>query len=76
MDPYCCSITIPRSNKIGPLSVGHILREISEFVYFFLPERGAICETAVDTKPRISWIPEGDLEIKLLLHFTYPVEHS
>ena len=30
--------------------------------------------TVVDTEPRISPIPEGGLEIKLLLNFTHPVE--
>ena len=37
-------------------------------------EQGAISGTVVDTEPRISPIPEGDLEIKLLLNFTHPVE--
>ena len=74
IDPYCCAITITRVDKIGPVTVGHIPREISRFVYFFLHEQGAISGTVVDTEPRISPIPEGDLEIKLLLNFTHPVE--
>ena len=38
IDPYCCAITITRVDKIGPVTVGHIPREISTFVYFFLHE--------------------------------------
>ena len=37
-------------------------------------EGGAVSETVVDTKPRVSPIPEGGLEIRLLLHLTHPVE--
>ena len=37
-------------------------------------EQDAISGTVVDTEPRISLIPEGGLEIKLLLNFTHPVE--
>ena len=74
IDPYCCAITITRVDKIGPVTVGHIPREISRFVYFFLHEQGAIFGTVVDTEPRISPIPEGGLEIKLFLNFTHPVE--
>ena len=45
IDPYCC--------VIGPVTVGHIPREISRFIYFFLHEQGAISGTVVDTEPRI-----------------------
>ena len=74
IDPYCCAITITRIDKIGPVTIGHIPREISRFVYFFYHEQGAISGTVVATEPRISPIPEGGLEFKLLLNFTHPVE--
>ena len=74
LDPYCCRITIIRADKIGPVTAGHIPLEISRFVYFFLHEGGAVSGTVVNTIPRVSPIPEGGLEIKLLLHFTHPVE--
>ena len=38
IDLYCCAIMIIRVDKIGPVTVGHIPREISRFVYFFLHE--------------------------------------
>ena len=37
-DPYCCKITITRRNRIGAVTVGHIPREPSWFVYYFLQE--------------------------------------
>ena len=74
IDPCCCAITITHVDKIGPVTVGHIPREVSRFAYFFLHEQGAISGTVVDTEPRMSPIPEGGLEIKLLLNFTHPVE--
>ena len=74
IDPYFCAKTISRMDKIDPATVGHIPREISRFVYFFLHEQGAISGKVVNTEPRISSIPEGGLEIKLLLNFTHSVE--
>ena len=74
IDPYCCRITIRRAHKIGPVTVRHIPREISRFVYFFLHEGGAVSGTVVDTIFCVSPIPEGGLEIKLLLYFTHPVD--
>ena len=71
IDPYCGRITIIRADKIGPVTVGHIPREIPRFVYFSLHEGGAVSGTVVDTIPCVSPIPEGG---KLLLHFTHPVE--
>ena len=73
IDPYCCRITIIRADKIGPVTVGHIPREISRFVYFFLHEGDAVSGTVVDTRSCVFPIPEGGLEIKWLLHFTHPV---
>ena len=58
IDPYCCAIMVTRIDKIGPVTVGHVPREISRFVYFFLHEQGAISGTVVDTEPRISPIRE------------------
>ena len=59
IDPYRCRITIIRADKIGPVTVEHIPREISRFVYFFLHEGGAVSGTVVDTIPCVSPIPEG-----------------
>ena len=34
IDTYCCKIAISRLNKIGPVTVGHIPREIFRYVFF------------------------------------------
>ena len=40
-DPYCCKITISRRDRIGPVTVGHVPREISRYVYYFLHEESS-----------------------------------
>ena len=42
IDPYFCKITISRLDKITPVNVGHIPRQISRFrVFYFLQESGS-----------------------------------
>ena len=33
-DPYCYRITIQRGNKIGPITVEHILRKLLRFGFY------------------------------------------
>ena len=70
-DPYCCKITITRVDRIGPVTVGHIPRELSRFVFYFLHEGGSVSGTVASVIPNISPIPEGGLEIPILMHFTH-----
>jgi len=70
-DPYCCKITITRVDRIGPVTVGHIPRELSRFVFYFLHEGGSVFGTVAGIAPNISPIPEGGLEIPILMHFTH-----
>lgn len=70
-DPYCCKITITRVDRIGPVTVGHIPRELARFVYFFLHEGGSVSGTVASLNPNVSPIPEGGLEIPILMHFTH-----
>ena len=52
-------------------TVGHILREISRHVYFFIKsEGGSVNGIVISTKYRTSPIPAGGLEIPLLLTFS------
>ena len=37
-DPYCCKIIITPQDSIGGVTIGHIPRELSQFVYYFLQE--------------------------------------
>ena len=65
-DPYCCKITITRVDRIGPVTVGHI-----PFCFYFLHEGGSVSGTVASIAPNISPIPEGGLEIPILMHFSH-----
>ena len=58
-------------DKIGLATVVHIPCELSKFVFFSLQD-GTVSGTIVDTKHKVSSIPEGGLEILCLLNFTHP----
>ena len=75
-EPYCCKITARKIDHIGPVTVGHIPREISRFVYVLLQEGESVTGTDMDTVPKVSPIPEGGLEVPLQLHFTHPKNES
>ena len=62
-DPFSIAFTRKSIECLTPLAVGHILLEISRFVYFFL-KRGEKIETKVyRTKCEESPIPKGGLDI-------------
>ena len=70
VDPHSCAI----KELVGQLpqlkTVGHIPREISRHVFFFLKkENGRVEGTVHSTKYRPSPIPAGGLEIPLMLTF-------
>ena len=71
IDPYCCRITIKRVDRIGPVTVGHVPRELSRFIFYFIQEGGSVTGTVASTTPRISPIPEGGLEVPISMHFTH-----
>ena len=80
-NPYCCKIIIKRVDRIGDITLDHIPRELStldhiprelsRFVFYFIHEEGSVTETATDITPRTSPIPEGGLEIPILIHFVH-----
>ena len=70
IDPYC-RITIKRADRIGSVTVGHVPRELSRFIFYFIQEGGSVTGTVASTTPRISPIPEGGLEVPILMHFTH-----
>ena len=71
IDPYCCSIRTSVNQQIK--TVGHIPREISRHVYFFLKnEHGHIDGTVKPIDYRPSSVPTGGLEIPLTLNFKCP----
>ena len=42
IDPYCCKI-LTKNEEQRLVTVGHIPREISRYVFFFLRDEGAQC---------------------------------
>ena len=70
-DPYACAIRAKEEYFKGWKTVGHIPREISRHVYFFIKSQGgSVNGTVISTKYRTSPIPAGGLEIPLLLTFS------
>ena len=70
VDPYSCAITAKHSYFIGWKTVGHIPREISRYVYFFIKkEEGKVYGTLKSLKYKASPIPSGGLEVPLMLTF-------
>ena len=70
-DPYACAIRAKEEYFKGWKTVGHIPREISRHVCFFIKsEGGSVNGTVISTKYRTSPIPAGGLEIALLLTFS------
>ena len=70
-DPCCCKITIKRVDRISDITVGHIPRELSRFVFYFIHEGGSVTGTVANITPRSSPIPEGGLEIPILMHLVH-----
>ena len=70
IDPYFCRIRVKRVDRIGPVTVGHVPRELPRFIFSFIKEGGLVTGTVASTTPRISPISEGGLEVPILVHFT------
>ena len=71
IDPYFSRITIKRVDRIGPVTVRHHPKELSRFIFYFIQEGGSVTGTVASTTRRISPIPEGWLEVPILMHFTH-----
>ena len=70
IDPYCCKI-LTKNEEQRLVTVGHIPREISRYVYFFLrDEGGSVHGQLTSTQYRPSPIPAGGLEVPLKLTFS------
>ena len=61
IDPYYCNIIVSRLAKIGPVTIGHIPRQISRHSFYFLQEGGSITGS-------VAVIHHGGLEIPILMH--------
>ena len=73
VDPFCCAIKTLFNSSRKLETVGHIPREVSRHVYFFIKEEGGRVDGSVlSTSYRPSPIPSGGLEIPLILTFRSP----
>ena len=66
IDPYSIARMLKRRDKLVPIVVGHIPKEISRFVWFFLGYGGEVKGKVYSQKCQASPIPNGDLEIILI----------
>ena len=70
-DPSACATKMKHSYFIGQKTVGHIPREISRYVYFFIKEENGIyIGTLKSIKYKVSPIPSGGLKVPLSLTFS------
>ena len=67
IDPYCCAVKISAGGSL--VTVGHVPREISRFVYFFIRDEGGNVEGTLCQQDIIP-IPAGGLEVPLKLNFS------
>ena len=71
INPYACTIKTKNPYFNDWKTVGHIPREISRYVYFFIKEEnGNVSGTLKYLKYKPSPIPSGRLEVPLLLKFS------
>ena len=71
-DPYACAIRVKNKYFSNLITAGHIPREISPHVHFFIKtEDGKVNGHVKSLTYRPSSIPSGGLEIPLKLTFSY-----
>ena len=75
IDPYVCAVKTKEKYFDGWKTVGHVPREISRYIYFFIKkEKGKITGNVKSLSYKPLPIPSGGFEIPLQLTFSYPVE--
>ena len=68
-DPYSIAWKKKNKSKITTDVVGHVPKEISRAVFFFISRGGKMVGRVLDEKCYPSPIPEGGLEILLMVQF-------
>ena len=75
IDAYACAVKAKEKYFDGWKAVGHVPREISRYIYFFIKkENGKITGNVKSLNYKPSPIPSGGLEIPLQLTFSCLVE--
>ena len=64
-DPYVIAWKLLKRGTLAPVTVGHVPREVSRFVYMFMKRGGQLKARVIDNSFYRSPIPQGGLEIKL-----------
>ena len=73
--PYACAVKGKEKYFDGWKTVGHVPRDISRYIYFFIrKENGKTTGSVKSLNYKPSPIPSGGLEIPLQLTFSCPVE--
>ena len=70
IDPYAIAWTVKRKDKLSPLVVGHISKEILRFKKLFLNNGGRIEANVFSSQYKSSPIPSGELEIPPVVKFS------
>ena len=69
IDPYSIAICIFPRDRVAPVTVGHVPRELSRVFYFFMKRGGKVSGRVYSTRYVRSPIPEG-LEVPVEVTFT------
>ena len=76
LDPYAIAWKLQKKDKLVLVVVGHIPREISQLVWYFIKYGGKVCSQVHSERPRLSPIPSGGLEILLTAKLTVSDESA
>ena len=76
IDQYIIAWTVKRKDKLVPVVIRHIPREISRFAKFFVNYGGRIEAKVFSSQSKPSPIPSGGLEIPLVVKFSISEEKS
>ena len=77
VDPYTCATRTKNQFFNSRKAVGHIPREVSRHVYYFIKTEGIFVNgSVISTKYLPSLIPSGGLEVPLLLKFSCPEQKT
>ena len=69
-DSYAIAWKLQKKDKLVPVVVGHIPRETSRFVWYFIKYGGKVCSQVHSERPRLFPILSGGLDILLMAKLT------
>ena len=70
IDPYSVAWMLKKKDKLVPIVVGHVPREISRFVSYFIHYGGRLAGIVLSPECKSSPIPKGGLETILKVKFS------